>query len=82
MKVQHGLERTQEEKNLLQCLEEDLWREETRFDRAYMETLFAADFWEMGRCMSEGRITAVTSLTINNWTLAFFRFPSVERFAK
>ncbi len=40
---------TQEERDLLQRLEEDLWREETRFDRPYMETLFAADFCEFGR---------------------------------
>lgn len=40
---------TEEERDLLQRLEEDLWREETRFDRQYMETLFAADFCEIGR---------------------------------
>ena len=43
------LQLTQEERDLLQRLEEDLWREETRFDRPYMETLFAPDFCEIGR---------------------------------
>jgi hypothetical protein len=30
-------------------LEEELWREETRFDRARMEALLAPDFLEFGR---------------------------------
>jgi hypothetical protein len=30
-------------------LEESLWREETRFDRAHMEKVLAADFIEYGR---------------------------------
>jgi len=33
----------------LQRLEEELWREETRFDRARGEELFAPDFFEFGR---------------------------------
>ncbi len=33
----------------LRQLEEDLWRTETRFDRAYMERVFADDFVEFGR---------------------------------
>jgi hypothetical protein len=37
----------------LQKLEESLWREETRFDPAYMEDILAADFFEFGR---SGRI--------------------------
>lgn len=44
---------TQEDRELLQRLEEDLWREETRFDRSYMEKLLAEDFFEIGR---SGRI--------------------------
>ncbi len=43
----------QEDMELLQKLEEDLWREETRFDIPYMETLLADDFIEFGR---SGRI--------------------------
>ncbi|MEZ5937231.1 MAG: nuclear transport factor 2 family protein [Hyphomonadaceae bacterium] len=37
----------------LRALEETLWRAETRFDRAYCETVFADDFFEFGR---SGRI--------------------------
>ena len=44
---------TQEDRELLQRLEEDLWRENTRFDRRYMEKLLAEDFFEIGR---SGRI--------------------------
>lgn len=33
----------------LQRLEEDLWREDTRFDIAYMKQLIAEDFIEVGR---------------------------------
>lgn len=40
---------TAEELAMLQRLEEELWREETRFDRARMEELLAADFMEFGR---------------------------------
>ncbi len=39
--------------DLLRRLETELWRAETRFDRAYMETIFAEDFYEIGR---SGRI--------------------------
>lgn len=40
---------TAEELATLRRLEEELWREETRFDRARMEELLAADFMEFGR---------------------------------
>ena len=33
----------------LRALEESLWRAETRFDNALMDTLFAKDFFEFGR---------------------------------
>lgn len=33
----------------LRRLEESLWREETRFDRAYMDRILAPDFVEFGR---------------------------------
>lgn len=42
-----------EDRKLLQHLEEDLWLEETRFDRPSMERVFAEDFFEFGR---SGRI--------------------------
>jgi hypothetical protein len=38
---------------VLRGLEESLWRAETRFDRAFMETVLAPDFVEFGR---SGRI--------------------------
>lgn len=37
----------------LRHLEESLWREETRFDRDYMDSILAAEFVEFGR---SGRI--------------------------
>lgn len=37
------------DRELLQRLEEDLWREETRFDIPYMEQVLAEDFFEFGR---------------------------------
>ena len=43
------LQLTQADRALLQRLEEDLWREETRFDSPYMEQLLAEDFFEFGR---------------------------------
>ena len=38
-----------EDFELLQCLEEELWREETRFDIPFMEQVLAEDFFEFGR---------------------------------
>ena len=38
-----------EDKKILQRLEEELWIEETRFDIPYMERVLAADFFEFGR---------------------------------
>lgn len=46
-------ELTAEDRDQLERLEEDLWREETRFDVAYMEQVLADDFVEFGR---SGRI--------------------------
>lgn len=43
------MELSADERALLQRLEEELWREETRFDRARMEQLLAPDFFEFGR---------------------------------
>jgi hypothetical protein len=43
------MELSAEEREQLQRLEEDLWREETRFDSAYMERVIAGDFFEFGR---------------------------------
>ena len=37
------------DRQALERLEESLWREETRFDRAYMERILAVDFFEFGR---------------------------------
>lgn len=33
----------------LQTLEESLWKSKTRFDRAYMDSILAEDFFEFGR---------------------------------
>ena len=46
-------ELTAEDRQLLQRLEEELWREETRFDVSRMEEVIAEDFLEFGR---SGRI--------------------------
>jgi hypothetical protein len=42
-----------EDHKALQSLEEALWRAEKRFDRAWMDRILAADFFEFGR---SGRI--------------------------
>lgn len=46
-------ELTAEDRQLLQRLEEELWRTETRFDVSRMEEIIAEDFFEFGR---SGRI--------------------------
>lgn len=40
---------TEQDIDTLRKLEEDMWREETRFDLPYMEHLLAEDFTEIGR---------------------------------
>ena len=40
---------TQEEREALRKLEEELWREETRFDQRRMREIIAEDFFEFGR---------------------------------
>jgi hypothetical protein len=45
---------TDEDRELLRKLEEELWRAETRFDRHRMEELIAGDFFEFGR---SGRVS-------------------------
>jgi hypothetical protein len=47
------MEPSRADRDLLERLEEELWREETRFDRRRMEELLAPDFFEFGR---SGRI--------------------------
>jgi hypothetical protein len=39
---------TSDEREVLRKLEEELWREATRFDRRRMEEVIAADFFEFG----------------------------------
>jgi hypothetical protein len=39
----------EEDRIILTRLEEDMWREVTRFDRNFQEQRFAADFFEFGR---------------------------------
>lgn len=43
------LKLSEDDRIRLQQLEEDLWRQETRFDLPYMEEVFARDFFEFGR---------------------------------
>lgn len=40
---------SQQNISALQELEESLWREDTRFDTSYLETVLAPDFQEFGR---------------------------------
>ena len=40
---------SEEDRSKLQKLEEELWIEETRFDKPYMEKIMASDFFEFGR---------------------------------
>jgi hypothetical protein len=40
---------SEEDRAILTRLEEDMWREVTRFDRTFQERRFAADFFEFGR---------------------------------
>lgn len=47
------MELSNEDRATLERLEEELWREETRFDRARMSEIIAPDFLEFGR---SGRI--------------------------
>jgi hypothetical protein len=47
------MEINSEDRNTLERLEEELWREETRFDIQRMDELIAPDFFEFGR---SGRI--------------------------
>ena len=44
---------SEEDRAILTRLEEDMWREVTRFDRTFQEQRFAGDFFEFGR---SGRI--------------------------
>ena len=43
------LEISKEDRAVLTRLEEDMWREETRFDIQFMERTLASDFFEYGR---------------------------------
>ncbi len=40
---------SEKDKILLQQLEENLWRQETRYDAKFLEKVLAADFFEFGR---------------------------------
>jgi hypothetical protein len=43
------MELSREDRDTLERLEEELWREETRFDPGRMNAIIAADFFEFGR---------------------------------
>jgi hypothetical protein len=53
------------DRQLLERLEEELWREATRFDRARMNDVFADDFFEFGR---SGRVygRAMASMSLGD----------------
>jgi hypothetical protein len=46
---QSVLSLSDEDRAILTRLEEDMWREATRFDGAFQEQRFAPDFFEFGR---------------------------------
>ena len=62
------MEISSEDREILERLEEELWREETRFDTQRMNELIARDFFEFGR---SGRVyqrqdtLAIAHQTIN-----------------
>jgi len=43
------MELSREDRETLERLEADLWREETRYDRGWMSEILAPDFFEFGR---------------------------------
>ncbi|NJK70246.1 MAG: DUF4440 domain-containing protein [Microcoleus sp. SU_5_3] len=63
------MEISREDREILERLEEELWREETRFDAQRMNEIIAQDFFEFGR---SGRVyqrqdtLASTRKTIDN----------------
>lgn len=66
---------SEEERSKLQKLEEELWIEDTRFDRPYMEELMAPDFFEFGRsgrihsresCISHERVPIDAVIPLKN----------------
>ncbi|MEK7648373.1 MAG: nuclear transport factor 2 family protein [Patescibacteria group bacterium] len=53
MNHEREIEISKEDREKLRQLEDSMWIAETRFDRAYMESVLAPDFFEFGR---SGRI--------------------------
>jgi len=49
MKINSQMNLDKEDRDVLQRLEEELWREETRFDLHRMNEVIAEDFFEFGR---------------------------------
>ena len=61
---QSVLSLSDEDRAILTRLEEDMWREATRFDSAFQEQRFASDFFEFGR---SGRIyTRAQIISVNS----------------
>lgn len=57
-----------EDRDTLERLEHELWLEKTRFNRNYMDSLFADDFFEIGRSgqiHNRNDCLSMTSGTIN-----------------
>jgi len=68
----------EEDKNILERLEHDLWRESTRFDSAYMDKIMAEDFFEFGRsgrihsresCISQESVQINAVIPLQNLTI-------------
>lgn len=69
------MEVSQEDLEQLRKLEEELWIEDTRFDRPYMEKVMAPDFFEFGRsgrihsresCLSHERVPIDAVIPLKN----------------
>ncbi len=70
-----NIEISKEDQSKLQKLEEELWIEETRFDRPYMKEIMASDFFEIGRsgrvhsresCLSHERVPINAIIPLQN----------------
>jgi hypothetical protein len=72
-----ALEISKEDHAALSRLEEDMWREETRFDMHFMERTLARDFFEFGR--SGRTYTREQSLAVPRQpTEAIFPLPNLR----
>jgi hypothetical protein len=75
------MEISEEDRSKLQKLEEELWIEETRFNRPYMEEVMASDFFEFGRsgrvhnresCLSSESVPIDAVIPLQNLQIRLF----------